>query len=368
MFRQHHQTNSSQQPKVMLPAAAAAAPFPVVNGDNYGRRFTWSIIDGRRQIVRKPMYRAVLFDMGGVLVKYINPSAYEQLIDKAHTNKAIAEMLQDFDLGHKSAEELRELFAELLPNLPKLNVEEVAQVENTALVDEGLLAIMPQLRQAGLKVAIVTNNGFWSNRRQRTVMLSDTTLFDLVIESCKIGLRKPDPDIFLKAAELLGVRPQECIFIDDTEGHCRGAESVGMKAIHMANCETGPVVKKLAEMVGIPLSTVKHRINLVENGRRETFIWTYNPLNFIKRKNNNQWNLPLPQQQQQQQRQAMMAMIGGGGGQQQQQKKKLSAPSTTTLLHQLQRKLTLRKADDAERAENGNNAGTHFTNNSILNK
>lgn len=48
----------------------------------------------------------------------------------------------------------------------------MAQVENSALVDEGLLAVVPQLREVGLKVAIVTNNGFWSNRRERTVMLS----------------------------------------------------------------------------------------------------------------------------------------------------------------------------------------------------
>jgi hypothetical protein len=69
-------------------------------------------------------------------------------------------------------EELRDLFSELMPNLPRFNIEEVAQVENTAILDEGLLAIVPQLREAGLKVGIVTNNGFWSNQRQRTVMLS----------------------------------------------------------------------------------------------------------------------------------------------------------------------------------------------------
>ena len=45
----------------------------------------------------------------------------------------------------------------------------------------------------------------------------------------------------------------------------------------MANCETAPVVKKLARLLEVPLSTVKHRITMVDNGRRETFIWTYSP-------------------------------------------------------------------------------------------
>jgi hypothetical protein len=88
----------------------------------------------------------------------------------------IAKSLQDFDLGLKSAEELRDLFADLMPNLPRSNIEEVAQVENTAILDEGLLAIVPQLREGGLKVGIVTNNGFWSSQRQRTVMLSGNYL------------------------------------------------------------------------------------------------------------------------------------------------------------------------------------------------
>lgn len=55
----------------------------------------------------------------------------------------------------------------------------------------------------------------------------------------------------------------------------------------MANCETAPVVKKLAKLLGMPLSTVKHRISLVDNGRRETFIWTYSPYIGGWLKNNN---------------------------------------------------------------------------------
>ena len=47
-----------------------------------------------------------------------------------------------------------------------------------------------------------------------------------------MGLRKPDPEIFLRAASELGLRPDECLFIDDRANNCDGARQVGMRAVH----------------------------------------------------------------------------------------------------------------------------------------
>lgn len=110
--------------------------------------------------------------------------------------------------------------------------------------------------------------------------------------------------------------------------------------VQMANCETGPVVKKLAELLGTPLSTVKHRINLAANGRRETFIWTYNPLNLIRRKN---------------------ALKNQLERQQQTQPAHKKKSSSSALLQQLQRKLTMR------RDERGDGAGEKAKPTDVLN-
>jgi putative hydrolase of the HAD superfamily len=49
--------------------------------------------------------------------------------------------------------------------------------------------------------------------------------------SYKVGLIKPDPNIYIMAAKRLGLEPEECVFIDDNPGHCSAAREVGMKAI-----------------------------------------------------------------------------------------------------------------------------------------
>jgi epoxide hydrolase-like predicted phosphatase len=52
-----------------------------------------------------------------------------------------------------------------------------------------------------------------------------------VVDSCEVGLRKPDPAIFLLTCERLGVSPQSAVFLDDTRRHVAAAREVGMRGI-----------------------------------------------------------------------------------------------------------------------------------------
>ena len=56
-------------------------------------------------------------------------------------------------------------------------------------------------------------------------------LFDAVIESSKAGVRKPDPRIYLMMCELLAVKPEACVYLDDLGVNCKPAAALGMKAI-----------------------------------------------------------------------------------------------------------------------------------------
>jgi putative hydrolase of the HAD superfamily len=56
-------------------------------------------------------------------------------------------------------------------------------------------------------------------------------MFDHVIESSKIGLRKPDPRIYLMMCEQLGVAPAACVYLDDLGINCKPAAALGMTAI-----------------------------------------------------------------------------------------------------------------------------------------
>lgn len=77
-------------------------------------------------------------------------------------------------------------------------------------------------------------------------------LFDVVIESAKIGIRKPDPRIYLMMCERLGVAPDTCVFLDDLGGNLKPARALGMTTIKV---ESGPqAIAELEAATGMKLS------------------------------------------------------------------------------------------------------------------
>ena len=77
-------------------------------------------------------------------------------------------------------------------------------------------------------------------------------LFDVVIESAKLGIRKPDPRIYQIMCEKLGVTPDQCVFLDDLGGNLKPAKAMGMTTIKV---ETGPqAIAELETATGMTLS------------------------------------------------------------------------------------------------------------------
>lgn len=90
------------------------------------------------------------------------------------------------------------------------------------------------------KVGCITNNVVHSHgavergtRRAGEVM----ELFDAIIESSKAGVRKPNPKIYQMMCELLGVKPDTCIYLDDLGINCKPAAQLGMTAIKVVSEE-----------------------------------------------------------------------------------------------------------------------------------
>jgi putative hydrolase of the HAD superfamily len=89
------------------------------------------------------------------------------------------------------------------------------------------------------KVGCITNNMAGNGRgpgmaaseegasRTGSIML----MFDAIVESSKVGVRKPDPRIYLMMCELLAVEPGSCIYLDDLGVNCKPAAQLGMTAI-----------------------------------------------------------------------------------------------------------------------------------------
>jgi len=88
------------------------------------------------------------------------------------------------------------------------------------------------------RVACITNNvpqghgpGMAANPEGAARTAEVMALFEVVIESSKVGVRKPDPAIYRMMCEALDVSPAACLYLDDLGINCKGAAEVGMTAI-----------------------------------------------------------------------------------------------------------------------------------------
>ncbi|MCU1351570.1 MAG: hydrolase [Acidimicrobiales bacterium] len=91
------------------------------------------------------------------------------------------------------------------------------------------------LRADGYAVALVTNNVREGSAAWRSLIPVDE-LFDVVIDSSDVGVRKPDPRIYHLALEQLGgVAPARAVFLDDAPGNVDGARRAGLAAILVAD-------------------------------------------------------------------------------------------------------------------------------------
>ncbi|NXJ72049.1 HYES hydrolase, partial [Rostratula benghalensis] len=119
-------------------------------------------------------------------------------------------------------------------------------------VNVPLLQAARVLRRNGFKTGVLTNN--WvddSSGRLFTAKLMTLLRrhFDLVIESCRLGVQKPDPKIYVYALDALRAKPQEVIFLDDIGENLKPAREMGMATILVRDTET--VLKELEELSGV---------------------------------------------------------------------------------------------------------------------
>ena len=108
-------------------------------------------------------------------------------------------------------------------------------------VRPAMVAALDRLRALGYRIGCITNNvpssEGGSNTDRAPVIAAIMARFDHVVESSKVGIRKPDPAIYLMACEALGVEPAQCVYLDDLGINCKPAAALGMAAIKVSSGE-----------------------------------------------------------------------------------------------------------------------------------
>ena len=104
-----------------------------------------------------------------------------------------------------------------------------------------MVAALDWLKANGYRIGCITNNvpssgGDGASNTDRLPQIAAIMArFDHVVESSKVGIRKPDPAIYRMACEALGVAPTECVYLDDLGINCKPAAALGMAAIKVTS-------------------------------------------------------------------------------------------------------------------------------------
>jgi putative hydrolase of the HAD superfamily len=101
------------------------------------------------------------------------------------------------------------------------------------------------LRTQGYRTGLVTNNVKEASSEWRKLLPVDV-LFDVIVDSSEVGMRKPNPAIFLHALELLGgIEPAAAVFLDDAAGNVAGARRAGLHAVLVDAADPAPALVEL---------------------------------------------------------------------------------------------------------------------------
>ncbi len=209
---------------------------------------------------------AVLWDFGGVILS--SP------FDAFNRYEAEAGLPKDFLRGLNSRNPDTNAWAKMersevsLQGFVDLFEEEARaggyRVEGWKILQALSGDIRPQMVEAlrrcksAFRVACITNNmkagegpGMARSPEKAKAVADIMSLFEHVVESSKVGLRKPDPRIYQHACELLSVPPDRCIYLDDLGINLKPARALGMRTIKVGDPDVA--IDELQAMVGIPL-------------------------------------------------------------------------------------------------------------------
>jgi len=210
--------------------------------------------------------RAVLWDFGGVILtspfeafrRYEREAGLpEDFIRGLNARNADANAWAKMERSEVSLDEFVALFeSEARAQGHRLDGWRVLQ----ALSGDIRPQMVEALRRcrASFRVACITNNmkhgegpGMARSADKAKAVAEVMTLFEHIVESSRLGMRKPDPRIYQHTCDLLGIPPQDCVYLDDLGINLKPARAMGMRTIKVGDPDAA--IDELQKMVGIPL-------------------------------------------------------------------------------------------------------------------
>jgi putative hydrolase of the HAD superfamily len=198
--------------------------------------------------------KGLLIDWGGVLTtdlfasfaSFCQAEGLEaaKVRDLFRHDEAARDLLVEFECGRVDEPEFERRFA------PMLGVPDEGLVDRMfagSAPDARMLGAVKAARDGGVKTGLISNS--WGVDRYPKDLMDD--LFDGVVISGLVGIRKPARAIYAMGAEAVGLAPEDCVFVDDLGFNLKPAKELGMATVLHTGAEQ--TIAQLSELLGLEL-------------------------------------------------------------------------------------------------------------------
>jgi putative hydrolase of the HAD superfamily len=199
-------------------------------------------------------YRGLLIDYGGVLtsdlfqsfrsfceLEGIEPDSVRQ---RFRSDPVCRELLIRLETGVLPEEQFEVAFADVLGvSAPRL----IDRMFASSQPDVPMVEAVRRARESGVRTGLISNS--WGTRRYDRTQLAQ--LFDGVVISGEVGIRKPAPEMYELGAKEIGLDPPACVFVDDLPFNLEPAAKLGMATVHHVSAEQ--TIEELERLLGVAL-------------------------------------------------------------------------------------------------------------------
>ena len=171
-----------------------------------------------------------IFDCFGVICGSAFFSWYkENMLKYGNTDSKLLEVFKEHDLGRFPEEDVAEYFSKY-EGIDATKEKILEDFNNYLNIDQRLVDTILKLREKGFKIALISNgHHLYFEDRVYVKYPEFKNLFDEIIVSSLVGTVKPDKEIYLHALSKINSKPEESLFIDDSQVNIDGAKNVGIQ-------------------------------------------------------------------------------------------------------------------------------------------